>query len=72
MSTPVVIEVEHRIGDTVYLKTDTAQHPAIVTGYYISPTGTVLYELMQCVTAYRAYGIEISSERNTELKESYE
>ena len=72
MSLPVLIEVEHLIGDTVYLKTDVRQLPALVIGYVIGAGGTVLYETQQATTRYCAYAIELSTECDEERKGKYE
>lgn len=71
MSTPVLIEVEHLIGDTVYLKTDVRQLPALVVGYGVGPGGAVLYEVQQSTTQYRAYALELSTEPDEERREKY-
>lgn len=66
-----MIEVEHLIGDTIYLKTDVRQLPALVVGYGIGPGGAVLYEVQQATTQYRAYALELSTECDEERKEKY-
>lgn len=71
MSTPVLIEVEHLIGDTVYLKTDVRQLPALVVGYGVDPGGAVLYEVQQSTMRYRAYALELSTEPDEERREKY-
>lgn len=71
MSLPVLIEVEYLIGDTVYLKTDVSQLPALVVGYSVGPGGTVLYEVQQSTTQYRAYALELSTEPDEERREKY-
>ena len=60
------IQVNHRIGDIVYLRTDKEQLPRLVTRLNVSDTD-VRYELAQGLTSTWHFAIEISTERDTLL-----
>lgn len=54
---------EFEIGETVYLKTDTEQHPRIITGINITENG-VIFRIMFVTTESWHYGFEMSKDRD--------
>lgn len=58
----ITIEVEHAIGDTVYLKTDPDQDGRIVLGYSIRKN-ELFYNLVFKADETTHYGFEISATR---------
>lgn len=58
----LVFEVPHKIGDTVYLKSDPNQHERIVIGYYVDAT-SVMYRLSFIDAVSTNYDCEISIEK---------
>jgi len=60
-------EMQHELGDTVYLKHDPEEVVRMVTGIVIRPTG-VLYQLSAANVETAHYAIEISKERKSDSK----
>ena len=60
-------EMQHELGDTVYLKHDPEEVARMVTGIVIRPTG-VLYQLSAANENGFYYAIEISKERKSDSK----
>lgn len=65
MKHTVVVELEHKIGDLVFLKTDPEQLPRMFTSYEVTPCG-VLYCLSIGTQAGKHYAVEISDTVNEE------
>ena len=57
-------EIEFKIGQTVFLKTDKEQSQRVVTGISLRPLKSVTYCLTQNITETWHYGFEISDEKN--------
>ncbi len=57
------IDVKHKIGDVVFLKTDLEQKPRMVYGYVVYAT-SMLYKLTQSDITSEHYDFEISEEMN--------
>lgn len=60
------IDLDHYIGDIVYLITDEDQKPRIVTRILITPNG-VMYYLSNGTSETCHYSIEISYNRNYKI-----
>lgn len=58
------IEVEYRLGEFVYLKTDPDQYKRMVTGYYIGMEGTILYEVVLGSDGSKYYAEELSRDKD--------
>lgn len=63
----MVINNKFEIGDTVYQKTDTNQHPRIITRFCVNPEGVVTYELYSGSVNSWHYDFEISREKDYSL-----
>lgn len=59
----ITIEVEHKIGDFVYLTTDQDQLKRVVTSISIYPNN-IAYRLACGTSETIHYGLEISKEKN--------
>jgi hypothetical protein len=59
----IKINVQFKIGQSVYLRTDTDQEQRIVTGYMIT-RNDVLYDLVCGIVNSTHYGFEISTDKN--------
>lgn len=56
----IVLNVDHLVGDFVFLHTDPGKDRRMVTRYFVGP-GIVLYELSAGATTSLHYGIEIGT-----------
>ncbi|MBC7948666.1 MAG: hypothetical protein H7Y42_12335 [Chitinophagaceae bacterium] len=59
----IVLNNKYEFGDIVYLKTDTDQHPRIVTAFISCPAGDILYEVNCGTIASRHYEFEITADK---------
>ena len=59
--------MKFKIGDYVYLKTDSNQYKRMITGYSVRP-GTVIYKLSLGSEETTHYELEISKEVDVLLK----
>lgn len=57
-------QLEFKIQQIVYLKTDIEQKPRIVTGIFLRPFNSVTYSLSEGNTETCHYGFEINDERD--------
>jgi hypothetical protein len=62
----IAIEVEHKIGDIVYLRTDTDQDEHIVTSYIVT-SKDVLYEIARGSMTTTHYDFEICTDKELKL-----
>jgi hypothetical protein len=60
------IEVNHQIGDIVYLRTDPEQQARIITAYMVTPR-EVMYEVACGVMTTPHYEFELSTEKDVSL-----
>lgn len=59
----ITIDIAHKIGQSVYLKTDPEQQERIVVGYILSP-GELLYRLACGAEVSNHYDFEIIREKD--------
>lgn len=60
----MVIDNKFEIGDTVYLVTDTEQHPGLIISIKIFKGGEYLYEVIRGTVSSMHYDFELSTQKN--------
>lgn len=63
----ITIDIKHRFGDILYLKSDKDQTPRVVTGYKIRPGNIVIYILAFYNQETEHYDFECTTEKDTLL-----
>ena len=65
MKTKLIVDVEHKVGDIIYIITDDDQRKGIVVGYQISNSiHNVVYIIMRGTYQSMHYGMELTVEKN--------
>jgi hypothetical protein len=67
MSITLKIQVEHEVGDIVYLKTDTDQKPRQVYAYEVYPGREVIYKIISGTYTSPHYDFELTKEKDVLL-----
>ena len=58
------LDIEYALGEFVYLVTDPDQFKRLVTGYYVSMDGTVMYEVALASMGSKYYADELSRDKD--------
>lgn len=64
-----MMDIKHSIGDIIYLKTDTDQHPRMITNLWIT-AGGVRYGVVSGIIESYHYDFEMSLTKNIILTSS--
>lgn len=60
----MIVNNKYEFGDLLYLKTDTDQELAIITGIKLTPIGNVIYTVSKGSRSSEHYDFELSAEKN--------